>query len=550
MKKTQFIILSIFFLLIINLNGQDQHISWEFDRPAEDSGIILAQYGEKKAPQIDNGTLILLSGGVYSNHKNTALFPEITDQVNSNIQLKWQMSMIPGAEGCGIALLNTDVFAGDSLDLNFENWHIPSLEKSFAIGFDISNPPTAAWFGPDGNYYNRPQREISLHWDGFEIIKILSPVEFRADPEEEEFIDFQLNIDYVIGGAEITLHIKDEKVFDNYFIAEMTLYPVRLALGAQTGEQTTNVYIDNVEMDLFEIKEPTSSYARINLFSEQPVYIETRDSQFQVRFPNFKSQVGRVILTLKIADMPGGYDPWDEGAGIFIWEDSVRYELCRFITPYHRGYTWKADVTDFLPLFKDEKQIDLHVDTWLQKTDTPEEQKGWLISADLDFYFGSPERIPVSISNLWNGNFEYGNPLDPMADHLPGLKVEVPEGVSDARVRIMVTGHAMYPNSQNAAEFMPADRVVYVNEHKYENTLWKTDCYLNPCRPQDGTWKFDRAGWAPGSIVEPWVIELKDVAAVSDSLKIDYVPMAYRNLSEGDHWKPHHRFESQIIFYK
>jgi hypothetical protein len=540
----------IFVLSTVNLAGQERSYSWDFEESDRNSEVILAQYGEPRAPRIENGTLILLSGGVYSNHKNTALFPELPEQKVGNVQLKWQMALLPGAEGCGLALLNTEIFSGDSLDLNIDKWHEPGIEGSFAIGFDINDPPTAAWFSPDGNYYNRPQREISLHWNNTEVVKILTPVEFRADPEKEEFIDFTLDINFVTGGAEITLKVNDTAVYDHYFIPGMMPYTPRLALGAQTGDRTTSVYIDNVELELFELLDPVDSYAKIPLFSQQEVYIDTRVTEHQVRFPRFKHEIGRVILNLEIADLPGGYDPWDEGAAIFIQEDSIRYEICRFITPYNRGYSWKTDVTDFLPLFQGDKQILLQVDTWMQKAEDPSEQKGWSISADLDFYFGKAERTPVKIQNLWNGNFEYGNPLDPMTDHLPQLNISVPEDVTDARIRFMVTGHAMYPNSQNAAEFMPADRTVYVNEMEFNNTLWKTDCYLNPCRPQDGTWKFDRAGWAPGSIVEPWIIELKEIVSTADSLTIDYLPMAYRNLSSGDHWKPHHWFESQIIFYR
>ncbi len=29
-----------------------------------------------------------------------------------------------------------------------------------------------------------------------------------------------------------------------------------------------------------------------------------------------------------------------------------------------------------------------------------------------------------------------------------------------------------------------------------------------PNRPQFGTWKFSRAGWAPGDVVHPWWIDL------------------------------------------
>jgi len=97
---------------------------------------------------------------------------------------------------------------------------------------------------------------------------------------------------------------------------------------------------------------------------------------------------------------------------------------------------------------------------------------------------------------------------------------------------------------------MPSDRTVYVNRHEFKNQLWKTDCYLNPCRPQGGTWKFDRTGWAPGSVVEPWQINLTEIVKTDRELKVEYVPMSYRNTSEGDHYKPHHWIESQMIFYE
>jgi len=114
----------------------------------------------------------------------------------------------------------------------------------------------------------------------------------------------------------------------------------------------------------------------------------------------------------------------------------------------------------------------------------------------------------------------------------------------------MVTGHGMTPNSQNAGEFMPSERTVYINQQPYENLLWKADCYLNSCRPQSGTWKFNRTGWAPGSVVEAWEIEINSELLTSGKLKLEYLPMAYLNVDESDAYKPHHIFESQLIFYK
>jgi len=543
MKKT---IICLIILLPIFLHSIEQ--IWNFDEP--DSSVILYKYGKRYEPKIEDGILNLVNGGILNNHKNVAVFPILDNNKYQNIELSWKMYLTHGAEGCGIAFLNTDILNTDSLALDFKKWHEPNIDGSFAIGFDVCNPPTSAWFGPDGNYYDRPQREISLHWNGTEIKKIMSPIEFRADQEEEEFKEFYLKIHQVIGGSEITLKIEDEIVFNSFFIAEMQPYPVRLAIGGQSSEQTTTIMLDDVNLILAnkarKMKEPFNVIA----IDKQPIFIDYRETEHHVIFPEFKEQIGRVILTLEMTDMPGGFDTWDRGAAIYIWQDSIRYEICRFITPYNKGHVWKVDVTDFLPLFVGKKQMDLRVDTWQKKEENPEDQIGWYVSINFDFYPGTPDRIPIKVQNLWSGSYFYGDPLDPMSSHLPQLKLKIPEDAADARIKLMVTGHGMYPNSLNAGEFMPADRTVFVNDYKFENRLWKTDCYLNSCRPQDGTWKFDRASWAPGSIVEAWIIELKEIAVPGDTLTIDYVPMAYRNLSVGDHWKANHWFESQIIFYK
>jgi len=543
MKKT---IIMLIILAPILLNSIEQ--IWNFNEP--DSSIVLYKYGKRYEPQIKDGVLHLVNGGILNNHKNVAIFPALDNKRYQYIELSWQMYITPGAEGCGIALLNTEIFNADSLALDFEKWQEPNIEKSFAVGFDVCNPPTSAWFGPDGNFYNRPQREISLHWSGTEIKKIMSPVEFRADPEEEEPREFYLKIHQVIGGSEITLRIEDEIVFDKFFIAEMQPFPVRLAVGGQTSDQTSTIILDDINLKMENTAAKMKKSINVKVIDKQPIYIDYRETEHQVTFPEFKEQIGRVILTLEMTNMPGGFDPWDRGAAIYVWQDSIRYEICRFITPYNKGHLWKVDVADFLPLFCGKKQMDLRVDTWQKKEENPEDQIGWFVSVDLDFYPGIPERIPYKVQNLWTGSFFYGDPLDPMSSHLPQLKLEIPEDATDIKLLFMITGHGMYPNSQNAGEFMPADRTVFVNDEKYENQLWKTDCYLNSCRPQDGTWKFDRTGWAPGSIVEAWEIELKEIAVPGDTLKIDYVPMAYRNLSEGDHWKANHWFESQVIFYK
>jgi hypothetical protein len=113
-------------------------------------------------------------------------------------------------------------------------------------------------------------------------------------------------------------------------------------------------------------------------------------------------------------------------------------------------------------------------------------------------------------------------------------------------VRAVVTGHGMTPNTNNAGEFMPAGRTVTVNGQAFGNLLWRADCYLNPCRPQGGTWKYDRAGWCPGALVRPWDI---DLARSGEVLTLDYKPQPYTNENAGK-GRASHLVEVQLIEYR
>ena len=61
---------------------------------------------------------------------------------------------------------------------------------------------------------------------------------------------------------------------------------------------------------------------------------------------------------------------------------------------------------------------------------------------------------------------------------------------------------------------------------RYESVLWKTDVYLNPNRPQFGTWQYARAGWAPGDVVRPWWIDLTEFVPGKEA-EVRYEASAY-----------------------
>ncbi len=85
------------------------------------------------------------------------------------------------------------------------------------------------------------------------------------------------------------------------------------------------------------------------------------------------------------------------------------------------------------------------------------------------------------------------------------------------------------------------DRTLTINGTSSKNTLWKADNYLNPCRPQGGTWKYDRAGWAPGDVVKPWEVEaVIGVGEADRKLHIEYAVEPYENDNRGKTWAPFH----------
>ena len=468
------------------------------------------------------------------------------------------------AKGFGLVLIDPD---RGQLEEGFV-WDEPNTDHSIAIGFDVHNPqPTdlepdekgrvMGWFDEFGNWYDRPQREISVHANGRERINVLSGIEFRSGA----WMDVMVHVRYILGGAHVLVLLDGETVIDE------DIWDVRpMRLHAMAG----------VEGDSIEIKD--LAIARVTMLDEplpEPVRVEVFDAEFlanakrlksDVDFASVPDEVGRVIATLTLGEPEVGYDHWDKKGTIGLRLPGTtdeegnevageRFEVFRFITPFRRGWTWYMDVTDLLPLFEDAREFDAHIGTYM---------KGWLVSFTLDFYPGEPEREPIAVVNLWNGNADIGDPEKPVSDFYTDRVIDVPEGTTHARVRATVTGHGMFPNSKNAGEFMPIWRTMTISSEPNEGDvleqdfitmsardhLWKTDVYLNPCRPQGGTWKFDRSGWAPGSKVEPWIVDVQPEFVFGETITIAYQLDAYLNEGRGETWAPHHWTDAVVVFYK
>jgi len=510
-----------------------------FDNPDDASAFEAVATGEaekrKAPPKIADGRLYLLE----SWWKSTAsvAFPAPTDTMTRVVEVSWKLAMNTGVEGAGFVWLNVDKHGLSGAAPEVEKWEAPSVPASLGVGFDARNPVNRDPFRGSGNAYDRPQHEVSLHWDGMEIVKRTTPMDFR----DEKPHNVKLRLIFVTGGADVSLWIDDTAIYEQYFIPSATAYVGRPAFGARNGETAGDVWIDDAVIGR---QEPIPA-------PEPPVTIMAIDRQLNdgkhpkteaaVEFPENTDRFARIICTLRLDQPETRFDPWDRLAEINVYgDDGERFEILRYITPYHRGHEWKVDVTDFRPLLRGERKVEQACGT---------QGEGWVVTVKFDFYAGAADRLAYKVINLWSGSPEIGNPDKPVGDFYTPQTASIDERAAFAKVRMVVTGHGMYPNTDNAAEFMSIGRTLTVNGESFRDILWKTDNYLNPCRPQGGTWKYDRAGWAPGDVVRPWEVDVTGLIDDKRRLEIEYQLDSYLNESRGETWAPFHKTESHLIMY-
>ncbi|XAM01355.1 peptide-N-glycosidase F-related protein [Phycisphaeraceae bacterium D3-23] len=502
-------------------------------------------------------TLEMLMAWRYTHQTNTAVFGLWERGGYETVDVRFLLRAGVGGLGGAVALLPTQGFGEsgpiDALPEGF-SWDEPNLPGALAVAFDTHNPPSGNWFNAMGNIYDRPQREVSLHFDGVEIANVLSDVDFAVgiegeEDEDEGFHAVHLRVEHATGGGYVTVLIDEQAVIGRRFVAGLMPYEHRLGFGASSSDFAAPFDIRAIAYEVGSPARERAEPTRAMLIDKAVVHAGNREPMSQAALPEIDpAQTGRIIATLTLDPGPGGCDPWDKKGAVYIFDAAgERFELLRFITPYGRPYEWKIDVTDYATLLSGDIAAGLFVDTWMSG-ETPETTPGWTISVALDFYPGTPEREVVAIENLWTGEPEYGNPAAPMQAFFEDKTLTLPEGATGGFVRLMVTGHGMHPATYNAGEFMPADRTLVVNRtERHGDLLWREDCYLNPCRPQGGTWKFDRAGWAPGAMVLPWEIGLGEAFAEGREATLGYVPMAYENLAR-DQAQATHWVESQVFY--
>ncbi|ALJ05507.1 hypothetical protein APS56_10415 [Pseudalgibacter alginicilyticus] len=207
-------------------------------------------------------------------------------------------------------------------------------------------------------------------------------------------------------------------------------------------------------------------------------------------------------LLVECPSISGGCDDWDRRAFIDVMgPDGNWIQIIRYITPYGVGCNHTIDLTDYASLLQGEVEFRMYIDTW--------GTGGWQISLDFDFHQGTPQYLYSNVDELWDGSWDLGNPND--LQPVPIANYTYNNNVLSSHLRLSTTGHGWGSNnSQNAAEFYNATNYIDVDGVlNYTQNLWN-NCDPNPdnCTGQRGTWYHSRAGWCPGAIAHPDIVDM------------------------------------------
>lgn len=190
-----------------------------------------------------------------------------------------------------------------------------------------------------------------------------------------------------------------------------------------------------------------------------------------------------------------------------------KFELMSFVTPYGigldmtpTGRTWTFDMTDFLPLFNEEKRI------------TVERAGSWQEEMDVKLLFivGTPPRDVVDIRQIWRTESR-GYTAIMNDDFFPPRDFPTSADAAAFKIRSAISGHGQ------EGEFIPRTHWVDIDggTNEFSWQVWK-ECAKNPLFPQGGTWVYDRAGWCPGMATDVQEWDITEFVVPGETVNVDY----------------------------
>ncbi|MBI3521000.1 MAG: T9SS type A sorting domain-containing protein, partial [Bacteroidetes bacterium] len=192
-------------------------------------------------------------------------------------------------------------------------------------------------------------------------------------------------------------------------------------------------------------------------------------------------------------------------------------ELARIITPYATDWAltrtndFVVDVTDYASILNGNLDFRYRYDgySW-----------GFTLTLKLEMIEGTPPITALSVKNIYDGYFAYGNTSDLIENHLIEKEYQYNSPVSKVVVKNTISGHGSDDNG--CGEFCSKYYDLKINGSTVsQKQLWKSDCGLNDIYPQTGTWLYERANWCPGQVVYPITHDLSSLTAAATTFSVD-----------------------------
>lgn len=243
----------------------------------------------------------------------------------------------------------------------------------------------------------------------------------------------------------------------------------------------------------------------------------TRLVDAEADFPE-QGRYERVYLKVELACPDGGScDAWDRAASLALVEgegaNEKLIELARHMTPYGVGMCFVIDVSELSTRLSGKKKVRSFIDTWVGPGHP--QGDGWQVTSTFLFRKGASAEPVSEVVPLWNNQAEdrlvdLGDPTKPVTAELPARTVNIPADAKQVKLRYLVTGHGQ-GNLDNCAEFCLLKYTTQVGDNAVQLEPWRDDCDKNPLNAQFGTWRFPRAGWCPGAVVLPELVDITEL---------------------------------------
>jgi hypothetical protein len=255
----------------------------------------------------------------------------------------------------------------------------------------------------------------------------------------------------------------------------------------------------------------------------------TRNVDATADFPT--GDFAQVFMRVEVTCPDNFCDIWDRAASISLVEDEgatlKRLELSRWMTAYGKGFCFMADVTDLASHLQGHKTIRSFVDTWVGPNDN-QNGHGWEVTTKFIFRAGTrdTDAYASQVIPIWNNQAEerlvrIGDPAMPVAHDVPETTVSIPADAKKVKLRYLITGHGQ-GGAGNCAEFCQLFYRTRLALANIDVLPWRPNCEQNPVSPQNGTWRYARAGWCPGSFVEPLLVDVTDKVTPGTDTKLSF----------------------------